>query len=193
MNPILLWTALILAGAASTGSLLSRSWRWSLGLLAAQYLGIFLLVLASWPVSLATVKLVAGWMACAVLGIARLSSTSPETTESHAPQSPVFQLFTAGMVLVVAFSLATKASGWLGASLQVTWAGLVMIGMGLLHLGLINRSFRVIIALLTVLGGFEVLYAAVENSTLVAALLVLVNLGLAMAGAYFLVMAEENP
>jgi hypothetical protein len=99
----------------------------------------------------------------------------------------------AGMVLVVAFSLATKASGWLGASLQVTWAGLVMIGMGLLHLGLINRSFRVIIALLTVLGGFEVLYAAVENSTLVAALLVLVNLGLAMAGAYFLVMAEENP
>jgi hypothetical protein len=39
---------------------------------------------------------------------------------------------------------------------------------------------------LTVLSGFEVLYAAVENSILVAALLAAVNLCLALVGSYLL-------
>jgi hypothetical protein len=40
--------------------------------------------------------------------------------------------------------------------------------------------------------GFEILYAAVESSSLVVALLVVVNLGLAMAGAYFLNITQEK-
>lgn len=191
MNPVLGWIALTLAVAASTGSLIRRNWRWSLGLLATQYLGIFLLVLTQWPVGLATVKLVAGWMACTVLGIAQLNAGFPEGPETHWPQSQVFQLFTAGLVLAVSFALASRASAWLGVNLAITWGGLAMIGMGLFHLGLTNQAFRVVIALLTVLGGFEVLYAVVENSALVAALLVVVNLGLALAGAYFLSRSEE--
>ncbi len=41
------------------------------------------------------------------------------------------------------------------------------------------------------MAGFEILYAAVESSTLVTALLVVVDLGLALAGAYFLNTAQE--
>jgi hypothetical protein len=48
------------------------------------------------------------------------------------------------------------------------------------------------LALLTALAGFEIVYAAVENSTLVAALLNVITLGLAMAGAYFLTSAQEE-
>ena len=61
------------------------------------------------------------------------------------------------------------------------------MGMGLLHLGLTNHPFRVTLGLLTVLSGFEILYAAVETSTLVAGLLAGINLGLALVCAYLLV------
>jgi hypothetical protein len=44
----------------------------------------------------------------------------------------------------------------------------------------------VVLGLLTFLSGFEVLYAAMESSSLVTGLLAVVNLGLALAGAYFL-------
>jgi hypothetical protein len=46
---------------------------------------------------------------------------------------------------------------------------------------------------LTALAGFEILYAAVESSALVTALLAVVNLGLALAGAYFMNVNQEEP
>jgi hypothetical protein len=76
--------------------------------------------------------------------------------------------------------------------LPVALGGLLLIGLGLLQLGITSDSFQVILGLLTVMGGFEVLYAAVESSVLVTALLVVVNLGLAMAGAYFLNLTQEK-
>jgi hypothetical protein len=58
--------------------------------------------------------------------------------------------------------------------------------MGFLHLGLTNRPLRVILGLMTVLAGFEVLYAALERASLVSGLLAAVNLSLAMVGAYLI-------
>jgi hypothetical protein len=42
------------------------------------------------------------------------------------------------------------------------------------------------LGLLTVLSGFEILYAAVESSILITGLLAAVTLGLAVVGAYLL-------
>jgi hypothetical protein len=56
----------------------------------------------------------------------------------------------------------------------------------MLHLGLTTSPLRVILGLLTVLGGFEVIYAALEGSILVAGLLAAITLGLAMIGAYLI-------
>jgi hypothetical protein len=63
--------------------------------------------------------------------------------------------------------------------------------MGLLHLGVTDRILQVTVGLMTVLAGFEILYTAVESSTLVAALLAAINLGLAMVGSYL--MIASNP
>ncbi|MGD0610107.1 MAG: hypothetical protein ABSB41_01225 [Anaerolineales bacterium] len=171
----------------TTGLLLYRDWRYSLGFLAAQYLVVFWLCQAHWPISMAAVKLVTGWMACAALGITQLSISRPtDAEETSWPQGRLFRLFSAGLILVVTYALANSASSWLGLSLPAAWASLILIGMGLLHLGITAQPFRVILGLLTVLSGFEILYAAVEGSVLVAALLAAVNLGLALIGAYFL-------
>jgi hypothetical protein len=179
--------ALLLVILTTTGLLLYRDWRYCLGFLAAQYLAVFWLCQVRLPISMAAAKLVTGWMVCAALGITLLSISVPgETEETSWPQGRLFRLFSATLVLVVTFALAGSASTWLGFGLPVGWAGLILIGMGLLHLGITAQPFRVILGLLTVLSGFEILYAAVEGSVLVAALLAAVNLGLALVGAYFL-------
>ena len=73
-------------------------------------------------------------------------------------------------------------------SIEQLLGGGILIGMGLLHLGLTSSALRVIFGLLTVLAGFEILYAAVETSVLVAGLLAAVSLGLSLVGAYLLVV-----
>lgn len=192
MFVVLNWVTLLLAIFTATGLLFSRDWRWSLGLLAVQYLSVFWMVQAHWPVSMASTKLVTGWMACAVLGIAQLNARGEGEQESTWLQGRLFHIFAAGMVLAATFALSSRGVAWLGLSLPVAWGGLLLIGLGLLHLGITSDPFRVIIGLLTLLSGFEVLYAAIESSTLVTALLAVVNLGLALAGAYFLNTAQEK-
>ena len=49
-----------------------------------------------------------------------------------------------------------------------------------------TAGMRVILSLLMLLSGFEILYSVVEYSTLVAGLLAVVNVGIAMAGAYLM-------
>jgi len=193
MITIINWTALLIALFTSIGLLLQRDWRWAIGLLASLYLSIFWLVQTHWPVSMAAVKLVTGWMVCAILGIAHLNNTdSIQETEPSWPQGRLFRLFTAGIILATMFALSLRASAWLGLSLPIAWSCLLLIGMGLLQLGISAQPFRVILGLLTVQAGFEVLYATVENSVLVAAMLSVVNLGLALTGTYFLNMPSEE-
>ena len=185
------WLMLLLAIFAGTGLLFSRDWRWCLGLLAVQYLSVFWMVQAHWPITLAATKLVTGWMACAILGIAQLNAK--QESESNRLQGRLFHIFAAGMVLAATFALSLRVNTWLGLSLPLAWGGLLLIGVGLLHLGITSDSFQVIIGLLTVLAGFEILYAAVESSALVTALLAVIDLGLALAGAYFMNVTQEKP
>ncbi len=182
------WIAVVILAATSTGLLLSRDWRWSLGFLAGQYLAIFWLVLQHWPIGMATVKLVTGWMTIAALGMTRLGQPAEEEQpEQFWPQGRAFRLFAAGMVALLTAAATARLNNVMpGMGMPVIAGSLLLIGMGLLHLGITTQILRVILALLTVLAGFETLYAAVEGSILVAALLAVVNLGLGLVGSYLL-------
>jgi hypothetical protein len=74
------------------------------------------------------------------------------------------------------------------------WGGLALIGLGLLQLGFSGRTFQVALSLLIMLAGFEILYASLETSTLVAGLLAMVNLSLSLVASYMMPYAasEEN-
>lgn len=64
------------------------------------------------------------------------------------------------------------------------------MGFGLLLLGLTAQPLPVAVGLLTFLGGFEIIYAPVESSILVAGLFAGVNIGIGLAGAYLLTASE---
>ena len=190
----------------SVSLLITTDWRISTALLAIQYIGVFILVRMEWSLAMAAVKLIAGWISCTVLGMALLSL--PEfrfrTENQHAAQlengsvtTPVrtrlplgrpFILLTAILIMLTTFSLAGIAQNWFaGTPFPVLLGGFILIGMGLLQLGFSDRQFPVILGLLTTLSGFEILYASIDSSALVAGLLAAANLGLALIGAYLIV------
>jgi len=74
-EPVLI-SAVILVSLTSMLILLVRDWRYCVSALAVQYIGVFFLVFPSWPVEMAVAKMVAGWMAGAILGIAMATSSS---------------------------------------------------------------------------------------------------------------------
>jgi len=184
---VLNWIAVIIIMIASTGLLISRDWRWRLSLLAVLYFGIFSLVIRYWPLGMSAIKLVTGWMGCVILGMTRLTTGVKLPEEELWSQGRTFRLLAAGLILAATVAIAPTISNRLTIiTLPVAWGGVLAMGMGLIHLGMTNQHSRVIIGLLTFLAGFELLYAAVEGSILVAAMLATVNIGLALVGAYLL-------
>jgi len=175
----------VVLGITSVFLMVSQNWRWSIAALAFQYLAAFWLVALVWPFGLAVVKMIAGWMAGAVL-----SATRPdEDLMEEASPSLVrilFRLIAAGLMLALIASLVPTAAARLPVAPWVLNGGLVLIGMGLLHLGMTTRPLRVILGLLTVLLGFELVYAALETSIVIAGLQAVITMGLALAGAYLL-------
>jgi len=153
------WTVVAIILITSSGLLLARDWRWSLGLLAAQYLGSFWLVTRHWPIGMATVKLVTGWMAIAALAMTLLALPQKDQAEEQfLPQGNSFRLFVSGMIALLVFAAAPRIESITpGLGLPVIIGSLLPIGMGLLLLGSTSDVFRVIVGLLSVLTGFETL------------------------------------
>lgn len=192
MSPFLAWIAIVLVVVTSVGVLLARDWRWLVSFLAAQYVGVFILTLQHLPLGMATVKVIAGWMGAAILGMTR-SSLDEADGDGILPQGRFFRLVAAGIVALVAAASAPAVDTMMAdAGTAVAAGSLLLIGMGLLHLGVTDQPLRVTVGLMTVLAGFEVLYAAVENSVLVAALLAIINLGLALVGAYLMTASNAD-
>jgi hypothetical protein len=108
--------------------------------------------------------------------------------EEDLPRSGVvFRIFAAALAGLVAYTWGGKLVVLIPEiEAAQAYGGLILILMGLLHLGLTDRPLRVILGLLTLLAGFEVLYAALEHAALVTGLLAAVNLGLAMVGAFLI-------
>jgi len=175
--------AAILVSGTAVALLLSQNWRWSIAALALQYLAVFWLVGLSWPLGLAAVKLVTGWMAGAILSASQPGDELVEEKfESLA--GLVFRGLAAALILLVVLISNAELGNWFNALPSVRFGGVALIGLGLLQMGMTTRPLRVILGLLTVLSGFEILYAVVESSVMVAGLTSAVTLGLALLAAY---------
>lgn len=181
--------AVILLVVTSVILVLGLDWRLSLGALGFQYVGVFILVGITWPQEMAVIKLVSGWIAAAVLGMELVNLSADQDFQPRGPlSSQMFKLILAGMVGFAILSFGPQVARWmLQISYEQILGGLFLIGMGLLHLGISNHPFRVSIGLLTFLSGFEIIYATIETSALVAGFLAVFSLGIALIGSYMMI------
>ena len=182
VTAILAVAALILT---SIGLMLNFSWRTNIIILAVQYLAAFFLFTLVFPLTLAAVKLVVGWMSIAVLG-----STIPPLEEQDSTSinqaGRLFRLMVAVMAVILVFSVAPFIIEIVPTGMVIVWGGLILLVMGVLQLGMTTQPASVVLGLLTVLSGFDILYASVETSVMVVGLLALTTLGLALTGAYLM-------
>jgi hypothetical protein len=173
-----------------TGAILLINWDWriSMGTLAVQYGCVFILVSISWPIETAAVKLVAGLMASAVLFLALFNLPKEMTRRSRLATSDIiFRVIATILAGLFAITGGSKLVEWFHAgSIEQAYGALILITLGLIHLGLTTEPLRVVIGLLTVLSGFGIIHAAVENSILVIGLLAVITLGLSVVGAYMI-------
>lgn len=197
------WFVVVLILIASGTIIVKRDWRVQFGALALQYFAAFWLVTRHLPFAMGSAKLVAGWMVVAALGMTRLSlsASAAEEDEAFSQRGQWFPIILIGIIGLVTLGATPRIESAVpGMGLQVIAGGLLLIGAGFIHLGLTADVLSVILGLLTLLTGFEIIYAAVESSILVAGLLTVINLGLGLVGSYLLiadassnVSIEEEP
>lgn len=191
--PALSILAFVFIVIASMIILVFKDWRINTAALGVQYLAAFALVTLSWPAGLAVVKLIAGWMATAAIATTCLRQKRFESAAD--PTASLFFRGLAGLLVVLLiFILAPtlQASVFPRIDLMIIQGGLMLLGMSLMQLGINSEPYLVVISLLSFLTGFEVIHAALELSTLLTGLFVVVNLGLALVGVYFIALAGET-
>jgi len=179
--------ALILISVTSSIIFVGRDWRLILSALGVQFVGVFILVGLTWPLEMAVIKLVAGWISAAVLGMELVSSQNGYSPAPLGFSARLFRIFIAILVGLAILSLVPEMAKWiLNASYEQLLGSLLLASMGILHLGVTDSPFRVSVGLLTVLSGFEIIYAAVETSVLVAGFFALLALGISLLGSYLM-------
>lgn len=186
---ILSWAAVMLTFLAAATLLVSRNWRVSLGALAVQYLAAFWLVSRHLPFAISSVKLIGGWMVVAMIGMTRYNLGDSDDAESNSffLRGSAFRLVLVAIAALVALGATSRVEAIIpGLGFPVIAGGLILIGAGVAQLGVTDDALRVVFGLLTLVSGFEILYAAIESAILVAGLLALVNLGLGLCGSYLL-------
>ncbi len=185
---ILDYLPVMLVASTSLFLLVSKNWRWNILALALQYVAVFWMVIQVWTLGLAVVKLISGWMAGAILGTS-VQNENVEMEETSINEQR-FKVILTIIIWIIVFSITPQIQKFLPITTPLTLGGMTLITVGILQFGLTTNPIKVIFGLLTCFSGFEVLYAGMENSILVAGFLAVITLGIALVGALFFHQSE---
>ncbi|MCB2213926.1 hypothetical protein KQH50_00885 [bacterium] len=172
--------------------LVFRDWRAVAAALVLQYLAAFALITRSWPIGMSVVKLIVGWMSTAAIFLTYFRrEKTPAYTDTTA--SFVFRGLAGLLVILVVFIITPglQSNVFPQLNLIVLQSGLMLMGLALMQLGTNSDAYLTIVSLLSLISGFEVIYAGLELSTLLTGLLAIVNLGITLVGVYFIVRMDE--
>jgi hypothetical protein len=173
--------------------LIFRDWRINVIALAVQYLAGFFLVTLSWPIGMAIIKLIVGWMATAAIALTclrQMNTDAPDESTASLFFRSLAGLLVILVIIVVAPTLRENIFSQL--DLVIVQGGLMLFGMSLMQLGTNSEPYLTMMSLLSMMLGFEVIHAGIELSTLLTGLLAIVNLGLALVSVYFIVKSSEK-
>jgi len=183
--------AVLIISIASLVTLLVSDWRVTISSLAVQFAGVFLLIALEWPFALAITPLIAGWLSGAILGMAAVSIPRKTLAAGKTPAiqklNPLYNFLVAVLIYLLVFSLAPQIQKWLPfLSIEQSLAALTLIGLGMLRLALDASPLSTAAALLSVVAGFEIIYATLTTAQFAVEALAVIILFIAMAGAYLL-------
>ena len=101
--------------------------------------------------------------------------------------NPLFNFLAALLIYLVVISQAPQVHNWLPfVSSEQSLASLTLIGMGMLRLALDPRPLSTTAAILTILSGFEIIYASMTSAQFAVGALAVITLFIALAGSYLI-------
>lgn len=178
-------TAVLIIVVINIVLIVVNKWRWISIAWVFQVFTIFWLTSLSWTIAQSSIKLIGGWIAIAIVNITRPDDVLEKDAASISSGFG-FRFLSVGMVWLLAFSIAPAIQNIIPARLEILWGGVLLLTSGLLQIGISKNIIRTLLGLITFIGGFEILYAAVESSILVSGLLTIVTIGLAWLATFFL-------
>lgn len=188
------FAAVLLLSAAI--NLVRRQWTLNIFALGFQYICVFLLIQEVRSPLLAGIKLLVGLMVSLMLFLTLKSSGLIESIllRRHVSSGEIFRGTIALLLALISFlaAPALQQSAFPQSSQLLLTASLGLILFGLFQMGTITEPLYLAIGLLTFLSGFELLYASLEFSRILEALLTAVNLSLALIGSFFIVKDVES-
>lgn len=179
-NNILIFAAL----SALVMILVGRTWQYRAAGLAIVNLIAFILILQIWPLALASVKLISGWISVILISSSQISRQT--SGESVTPRSAaIFRLLITLLVWIVITAAANSFNQWLPIPYTNLYIGLVIIAAGLIFASVSQEIFDVIIGVLILLAGFDIIYSSLEGSALVTGIYSLIVIFIALLNTYF--------
>ncbi|MCD6577008.1 MAG: hypothetical protein J7K66_03225 [Anaerolineaceae bacterium] len=191
---MLLNNLLIIIALAAVGLMIAaRDWRMRIAGLASLYLVGFIVILQIWPVALASVKLISGWMGVALLSTSMLNSMD-QVSGSRYTSEMIFRLLMVILIWIVVAAVAPSINAWIPIPYTNLYIGFALLGSGVLFMSLTDDFFEVILGLLMVLIGFDIIYSSVEGSALVTGIYAFIIILICLLGTYFspVVSDREN-
>jgi hypothetical protein len=160
-----------------------NDWKWRMACLSFFQLIAFLLVVQIWPVALAAVKLIAGW-----IGISIISAAMARTEQdAEAPQNISFTLYKLAMASITWIAilvLVPRLNTWLPISFPNLFSGMVFFLCGFLFLSIHEEMIETIIGLYILLAGFDIVYSSLEGSALVTGVYAVILISISILGGY---------
>ncbi len=179
INAFLIILSIILSGAI----LVLEDRRHRLAVLAIIELIGFILIVQIWPIALALVKLISGWMGIALLSFAFIPSDIKKESNEPIP-SKIFRLMLGVFGWIIVLTSIQGLNEWLPISYTNLFIGLIFFIIGMISLSLGLKTFDIILSLLVFLQGFDIIYSSLEGSALVTAMFAVIIISICLTGSF---------
>jgi hypothetical protein len=191
--------ALFIAVTAAVVLVISPDWRITLLSLAAVYVAGAVLATELVLIEVAVVRALAGLLAVSIIALTSLQvnpgraifAGARSWLRAEVASGLPFRLLAAMLAIVVGGYLAsepTLALPGLSSAPALNTAAYMLTMLALLNLGLTEEPIKAGSALLMLLAGFQLLYAAIEPALAIVALLAGAELAIGLAVSYLLVV-----
>jgi hypothetical protein len=179
LNTFLISISIVISGML----FLLSDWRWRMASLAVIQLIGFILIVQIWPIALASVKLISGWMGVALMSASMATSISVKKTEYQISEK-VFKLMLVAFSWVVIAATVDQFNAWLPISYLNLFVGLIFFLSGIIYLSLISEINGIAVGLLVFLTGFDIIYSSLEGSALVTGIYGLVIILISLISSF---------
>lgn len=179
INAFLIILSIVLSGAI----LVLEERRYRLAVLAVIELIGFILIVQIWPIALALVKLISGWMGIALLSFAFIPSDIKKESNEPIP-SKIFRLMLGVFGWIIVLTSIQGLNEWLPISYTNLFIGLIFFIIGMISLSLGLKTFDIILSLLVFLQGFDIIYSSLEGSALVTAMFAVIIISICLTGSF---------